>query len=246
MLIGGFLGSAQLGYYDKAYKLTTYPMNASSGVIGSIIQPFMAEHQDDKQKIFDCWMRIEKFLSLVGAVVAATFFCCSYEIVEVFYGPGWESAAPVFGVLSISVYFQMMGNTSGAFYQSLGHTDYLFVNGIINSCITFVGLFVGLVIGSTLAVAYGVAVAYCLHSIVIIYFLIYRSFKKTVACLGVFIPEVVAGIIAIVVCTSIFQFVDLPLIASLGVKLCIVLGIMGTAYWRTGQIVHIKSILKRN
>lgn len=89
-------GTAALGFYDKAYKLTTYPMTAFSSVIGSVIQPFMAEHQDDVDRIYECWMRIEKLLSLVGVAVAVVFSCASAEIIAVFYGPGWEQAAPVF------------------------------------------------------------------------------------------------------------------------------------------------------
>lgn len=245
MLVGRFLGSAQLGYYDKAYKLTTYPISAFSSVIGSVIQPFMAEHQDDKEVVYDCWMRTEKLLSLVAAPVAAVFFCCSAEIIEVFYGPGWEQAIPVFAALSISVYFQMMGNTAGTFYQSLGHTDYMFKNGLINTCITFVGLFAGLASGSILGVACGIGISYCLHMATICYFLLHLCFEKAPMCLKVFLPEVVTCLVAAAVCCAVFYFVELPLLASLATKLAVVLGIMAFAYWRTGQLVHLRQLLKK-
>lgn len=245
MLVGRFLGSAQLGYYDKAYKLTTYPMNAFSSVIGSVIQPFMAEHQDDKEAVYDCWMRTEKLLSLVAAPVAAVFFCCSAEIIDVFYGPGWEQAIPVFAALSISVYFQMMGNTAGAFYQSLGHTDYMFKNGLINTCITFAGLFAGLASGSILGVACGIGIAYCLHMATICYFLLHLCFDKSPMCLRAFLPEVIACLVAATVCCIASYFVELPLLASLAAKLAVVLGIMALAYWRTGQLSHLRPLLRK-
>lgn len=245
MLVGRFLGSDQLGYYDKAYKLTTYPISAFSSVIGSVVQPFMAEHQDDPDVIFECWMKVEKLLSLVGATVAAVFFCCSAEIVWVLYGPGWEPSIPVFAVLSISVYFQMMGNTSGAFFQSLGHTDFLFREGLINICITFCGLFLGFFGGSILTVAYGIGTAYCLHEITIVYYLVYRSFGKTPRCLKAFLPEIVTCLIAVAACHTLSHFIDLPLVCSLVVKLTVVLGIMAFGYWCSGQLVYLKQLITR-
>lgn len=245
MLVGRFLGSAQLGYYDKAYKLTTYPMSAFSSVIGSVIQPYMAEHQDEPDVIFNCFMKIEKLLSLVGAFVAAVFFCASAEIVEVFYGPGWEPAIPVFAILSISVYFQMMGNPSGAFFQSLGHTDYMFRVGLINTGITLTGLFAGLAGGSILTVAYGIGAAFCLHMFAIVYFLVHRGFSKSPTCLKAFLPEIGTAIVATVVCKVVFAVVTLPLGASLVCKIALVFAIMALGYWKFGQLGHLKALVRR-
>jgi len=245
MLVGRFLGGAQLGYYDKAYKLTGYPMSAFSSVIGSVIQPFMAEHQNDPDMIFECFMKVEKMLSLVGVTVAAVFFCASAEIVEVLYGPGWEPSIPVFAVLSVSVYFQMLGNPSGAFFQSLGRTDYMFKVGLINTGITITGLSLGLAGGSILTVAYGIAIAFCFHMFSITYFLIWRGFGKRLNCLKAFVPEIVIGLVTIFICRFVFSFVTLPLVVSLACKVTLVLVILALGYWRTGQLVYLKRLLRR-
>ena len=218
-------------------------MNAFSGVMGSVIQPFMAEHQDDSDAIFDCWEKTEKLLSLVAVPVSTVFFCCSAEIVNIFYGPGWEQAIPVFAALSISVYFQMMGNTAGAFYQSLGRTDYLFKNGIINTIITLIGLSFGLVSGSILGVATCVGLAYCLHMATICYFLVYRCFNKSILTLKYYLPEIVAGLVAVAICCITFSNVELPLFASLTTKLVIIFGTMLLIYWQTGQLHYVKQFL---
>ena len=64
------MGTVPLAYYDKAYKLTTYPMSAVSGVLGLVIQPYMSEHQADPSRIFEGWMRVQKLVSFVAAVFA--------------------------------------------------------------------------------------------------------------------------------------------------------------------------------
>ena len=245
MLIGRFMGSAQLGYYDKAYKLTGYPLSAFSSVIGSIIQPYMAEHQDEPDAIFNCFMKIEKLLSLVGAAVATVFLCASSEIIQVFYGPGWESAIPVFAVLGVSVYFQMMGNPSGAFFQSLGRTDYMFRVGLINTCITVVGLCVGLAGGSILTVAYGIAAAYCLHMFSTAYFLIHKGFRQSCSCLKTFLSEICIGLVTAIFISLVFLLVDLPVLAALAVKILLAGGLILLGYMATGQLKHFKDLLGR-
>lgn len=245
MLIGRVMGSAQLGYYDKAYKLTGYPLSAFSSVIGSIIQPYMAEHQDDPAAIFNCFMRIEKLLSLVGVGVATLFLCASSEIIQVCFGAGWDSAIPVFAVLGVSVYFQMLGNPSGAFFQSLGRTDYMFRVGLINTCITIVGLCVGLVGGSILTVSYGIAAAYCLHMFSIVYFLIYKGFGRSCECLKAFLPEICVGLFTICVVTLFSNYIELPMPISFVVKTVLTCGLILLGYVVTGQAKHFKEMFER-
>ena len=60
LLVGKTLGAAAAGNYDKAYKLTGYPLSAFSSVVASVVQPYMAEHQDSKETVFSYWIRIEK------------------------------------------------------------------------------------------------------------------------------------------------------------------------------------------
>lgn len=245
MLIGRFMGSAQLGYYDKAYKLTGYPLSAFSSVIGSVIQPYMAEHQDDSDAIFHCFMKVEKLLSLVGVGVAVAFLCASSEIIQVFYGPGWESAIPVFSVLGVSVYFQMMGNPSGAFFQSLGRTDYMFRVGLINTGITVAGLCVGLAGGSILTVSYGIAAAFCLHMFSLAYFLIRKGFGRGYGCLKAFLPEICCGMAAAFICGFVFSLVELPLVASLVAKIALAGLLLLMGYKATGQLQHFKALARR-
>lgn len=245
MLIGGALGSAALGFYDKAYRLTTYPMTVFSSVIGSVVQPFMAEHQDDVDRIYECWMRLEKPLSLVGVAVAVVFNSASAEIIEVFYGPGWEQAVPVFAVLAISVYFQMMGNPSGAFFQSLGHTDYMFKVGLVNTALTAVGLVAGLAGGSILTVACGIAAAYCLHMLVLAYFLVRRGFGRRCSCLRAFLPEIVVGVVATGVVSAVGALMPLEeVIFSLVVKIVVSCVVLVIGYAFTGQLKHLVAIVK--
>lgn len=245
MLIGRFMGSAQLGYYDKAYKLTGYPLSAFSSVIGSVIQPFMAEHQDDPERIFHCWERVEKIISLVGVGVTTVFFCASSEIIQVFYGPGWEEAIPAFSILGVSVYFQMMGNPSGAFFQSFGRTDYMFRVGLINTAITLVGLAIGLAGGTITTVACGIAAAYCLHMFALAWFLLRRGFGRGLGCMKAFLPEIAVGVATALAVTFLLGFFELPLLGAFFAKISLAVVLLAAGYKATGQLGYLKALIKR-
>lgn len=243
LLIGKFLGAAPLGYYDKAYKLTTYPMSAFSSVIASVIQPYMAEHQDDPDRIFESWMRISKLFSMAGATVGVVFFCCSEEIIAVMYGEQWGASVPLFQALSVSVYAQMMGNPAGAFFQSLGRTDLMFRCGLVNSCMTVVALLVGLSTGSLDVVAWCITAAFCVQLTSLAYFLVKKGFGKPVTSLRAFLPEVGAGVVA--GAAGLLAGIVLPkefAIQFVG-KLIVVGIVLLVIFWIAGDLRHLKTLI---
>ena len=67
LLIGKYMGPAQLGHYDKSYKLMLYPVNNLTHVITPVLHPILSEHQNDKAYIYDKYRQVVKVLSLLGA-----------------------------------------------------------------------------------------------------------------------------------------------------------------------------------
>ncbi|WP_268744933.1 oligosaccharide flippase family protein [Bifidobacterium moukalabense] len=72
--MGRAFNSVSLGLYDKAYKLTAYPITFVPQVLASVIQPFLARYQNDKYRLRDFYHKITFVLAIVGAYV--TFFIC--------------------------------------------------------------------------------------------------------------------------------------------------------------------------
>lgn len=245
LVIGRVLGAESLGYYDKAYKLTTYPMNNLSSVVASVIQPYMAENQNHPERILDCWLKIEKLLSLLGAIVSSIFIVAAPEIVEIVYGSQWAAAVPLFQVLSISIYFQMLGNPSGAFFQSLGRTDLMFKVGLINTCLTLCGLVVGILIGSLQMVAVCVSIAFCLHVVPLAYFLLCKGMKASLAILKKFIPDVSISVISIIICFLFSNIMPHEVLIRFTCKLLLIVMICLIGYKITGQSKVLLSLFKR-
>lgn len=244
LVIGRVLGTVPLGYYDKAYKLTTYPMSSLSSVVASVIQPYMAENQDNPDRIFHCWYKVTKLLSLLGAFITAVFVAAAPEIIMIFYGRQWAPAIPLFQALSISVYFQMLGNPSGAFFQSLGRTDLMFKQGLINTIFTVTGLAIGTVIGTLQAVAICISVAFCLEIFPIVYYLLVRGMHVSLKITLKFLPEICTIFIACLVNYLLVRYMSFPVFFVILLKISIISAIFLICYILTGNIKYLNLILK--
>lgn len=246
MLVGKMFGAVDVGNYDKAYKLTGYPLSAFSSVIASVIQPFMAEHQDDREYVFSYWLKIEKALSLAGVAITVVFLSAPTEIVELFYGLQWGNAAPVFAALSFSVYFQVVWNPSGAFFQSLGRTDLMFRAGLVNTLLTIIGLLAGLMGGSIFTVGVGVSAAYCLHTVTQTWYLLHRCFGVGPGKLLVFFPEILTGVVAFAICALMSPlFPESSLLASFACKLLVIGTVLLIGFKLTGQLGYLRTLIQR-
>lgn len=245
LVIGKAMGINALGYYDKAYKLTTYPLTAFSGIIGSVVQPFMAEHQDNPQVIFSCWEKLAKLLSLIGAILTGLFFCSSKELVVLFYGSQWNDSVILFHILSISVYFQMVNNISGAFFQSLGRTDLMFKCGLVTTGFSAMGLVYGIAVGTLEALCCGITIAYALHTIIIAYYLLCRGMQQSILKIKVFLPEILICSLVCLFGQCLGSITLGNMVLDLVVKSIVVCSIFAIGYWIFGQIKYFRLLFKK-
>ena len=245
MLIGKAMGLTQLGYYDKAYKLSMYPITFLSGVIGSVLQPYLSKYQNEVHKIYDRWCQVVKAISMVAAPLSVVFFSASYEITILFYGDQWKESAVLLQMLSFSIYFQMINNPTGAIYQASNHTDYMFAHSLVATAMTVVALAIGLSSGSLMVTAFAIAVAYCCHTFSILYFLVHKSLKSSVLdyCREL-LPEIAIALVCLGVCSLLTPLFSVNIILALVEKLVVIVVLTLLLYKMTGQIRYIKAIFR--
>lgn len=244
LVIGKLFGEAPLGFYDKAYRLTTYPLNAISNVIISVIQPYMAKHQNKPEVLFSYWLKVAKVLSLVGAPIAAIFFCAPAEIVGIMYGDQWGRAILLLQILSVCIYFQLVNSVAGAFFLSAGRADLLFRSVSASTIITVCGLVVGALGGSLESVALSIAVAFCLHVVPTAYYFLGRALKQGYGCLVKFLPEILISLLAGVACLVAVPAFPENIVLSLLCKTVLILAVVAAGYAITRQYGYIKEVLK--
>lgn len=164
ILTGKYLNMQQLGYYDKSYRVVLLPMQNISGVVNPVIQPVLAEYQNDRKRLGGYMLRILKIINLVCFPMSIVGFFTASETMILFFGDQWWEAVPCFRILCLSIGFQAANHITGAFFQVANSTKGLFWCGLVNSSVTIGSLLIALIgFRSINAVAASVSIAFAIN-----------------------------------------------------------------------------------
>ncbi|MCF8019090.1 MAG: lipopolysaccharide biosynthesis protein [Vallitaleaceae bacterium] len=143
LLIGKFLGPVSLGYYDKSYRFMLYPIQMLTHVITPVLHPILSDYQNDKRIIYTTYSKVVGILAIMGVPISIILFFSSNEVIIVLFGNQWVKSVPVFQILSLSIWIQMILSSSGSIFRSSGRTDLLFYSGVLSSITTVSGILIG-------------------------------------------------------------------------------------------------------
>lgn len=178
ILTGKYLGVSSLGYYDKAYRLMIYPIQYFTFVITPVLHPVLSEYQNNKDIIYENYVRITKFLALVGVFISVFCFFSSKEIILIMFGDRWLGSVYCFKILSLSIMFQIVLSSSGSIFQATNSTKELFISGAYVALTTVTSIIIGVYLGKIEFVAMGVFIAYFINFNIVFYYLITIVFNK--------------------------------------------------------------------
>jgi PST family polysaccharide transporter len=168
LMIARSWGAYQLGLYDRAYKLMTFPMQTINSPLSRVMIPILSRLRAEPQRLRRTYLlaiRAVLTVSVPGMAVAASI---SDRLVPFLLGNRWAAAGPIFFWLSLASLSSPLSNATGWLFISCGKTQAYARWGVFNACVTVTAFFVGLPWG-----AVGVARAYAICMTVIIPPLLY-------------------------------------------------------------------------
>lgn len=177
LIIGKMLGNEPLAQYNKAYHFMLYPVQNLTNVISPTLHPILSDYQNDAKIIYDKYMRIVKILSLIGVFVTAVCFICPNEIITILYGNQWGGAVVCFKFMSLAIWTQMIGGTSGSLFAALNDTKSHFYISIVNTAIIVIALLFGVKTKSIQSLALYISIALISHFFTSYYILIAKTMK---------------------------------------------------------------------
>ncbi|MBA7617844.1 Teichuronic acid biosynthesis protein TuaB [subsurface metagenome] len=157
LLIGRFLGSAPLGFYNLAYRLLLFPLNNISSVIGIVMFPGLSMIQDDKNKVCYIYIKATRYIAVITFPLMMGILVVAPQFIIVIFGLQWERSIFLVQILALVGLWQSIGSTVGWIYQSQGRTDILFKWGLFSVTIITIAFIIGLrwdVEGITIAYAF--------------------------------------------------------------------------------------------
>lgn len=181
LIAGKLLGEAEVGYYNKAYTLSNYPVNNFAAVISGVLHAVLSDYQEDKSKLYEYHIRINRVLGLAGVYIGPVCYLAAEEIMSILFGRNWSFSIVCFRILSITMIFRMMNSATNAIYQSLGRTDLLFKERCIKVFVMISFVLFGIFgIGGLQGFAKGVTLSYACFYILTVVMLCIWGFNSSV------------------------------------------------------------------
>ena len=162
LLIGWAQGPAQLGFYDRAYKLLLFPIAQVNAPIQNVLVPVLSRLRGEPERYRAAYVRTLSMMLLVTTPGVAILIVTADKLVRLLLGEGWLGAIPVFTWLSLAAVHQPVSNTFGWLLISQQRTSEFARYGIFAMLTCLLSFMGGLAWGAT-----GVAAAYAISGLVL-------------------------------------------------------------------------------
>jgi PST family polysaccharide transporter len=207
ILISKLIGIEALGFYDKAYKLMIYAVQNLTSVMNPVLLPVFSSYKNDKDLIYKSYSKLSKILTLFGMPLSVYLYFTAKEIIYIIFGNQWGQSVPIFQILALTVWMQMILISCGSIFQVSGRSDLLFLNGIVSSVFLVLGITYGLIKKNLIFLAYGVLVTFSV-TILFNYFMMFKKiFKKK---LTLFFKDLITpSLISIIVFICLYSVTNL-------------------------------------
>lgn len=157
ILIGRFSGAAQLGFYDRAYKLLVLPLQQVNRPIGRVLIPALSRLRDEPHRYRHAYLRVVQQTLLLIMPGVITVMITADTLIPLLMGDQWGPTSAIFSWLALSGLHQPLTTTIGWLFISQGRTTEFARWGLVNAAVCIAAFVVGLPDG-----ALGVARSYAL------------------------------------------------------------------------------------
>ena len=156
LVIGYFLGSQMLGYYQIAWSLTIQPVTRLNPIIMRIAFPVLAKVQGYTDKLYEGYSLLLKALSFLNFPLLGGLAVIAPYIVSYCLGPSWESTVPLIQILCCAGILRSVACPMQSLALALGKVRLLFkwtlCFGLLQTAILIVGAYSGNLTGVVVAV----------------------------------------------------------------------------------------------
>lgn len=144
LLVGRFLGSAALGFYNLAYNLLVLPVSSISNVVGTVMFPALSIIQHDKQLVRDSYVRANRYIGAASFPLMIWVLVTAPQLVRVVYGPKWISVIPLIQIFALAGLEQSIATNVSWIFTSQGRPEVMFKLSIFTTVALLVSFIVGL------------------------------------------------------------------------------------------------------
>ncbi len=126
ILIGKYMGSASLGFYDFAYKVMLSPNIFISSAISNVLFPVFSKIQQDTKTIKSMFLKAQRVLVLIVAPAMLGLVATADVFILTILGPNWSGMTRVLQIMAFVGAQKAVGALLTNLYLSQGRVDLSF------------------------------------------------------------------------------------------------------------------------
>lgn len=154
LLIGRYLGPAELGVYTVAYNLVVLPLNRLNPVLTKVAFPVFARKQDDLAALRRGFGELIELVAFVTFPLLIGLGVTAPVAVPVIFGPRWEPAVVLVQIMVVMGMLKCLSNPFGSVLLARGRADVGFWLNVAGTTVTVTVLWI-VVSSGVVAVAWG-------------------------------------------------------------------------------------------
>lgn len=179
ILIGWHWGAGPLGLYSRAMNLLLLPVRQLGTPARSVAVPAFSRIQHDKERLARFYLRTASLIMWITAPVFGFLFVVASPVVILTLGKQWRASGPVFQILAIFAFGQLLYESLIWLFISRGHSKRLLRLVLVMCPVTIAGYAIGLPFGIR-----GVALSGALTMLLTFPWVLSYSFKGTALTLA--------------------------------------------------------------
>jgi O-antigen/teichoic acid export membrane protein len=120
VLIGIFLGTTALGYYNIAYRLLSSMTILTVSVIGQTALPIFAKNQDDPIHLRQSFKKIASYIAFLCLPLFVSLSILSPKLILFVFGYKWSESIPIMQILAFSGIAYSISFILNSFFIAIG------------------------------------------------------------------------------------------------------------------------------
>jgi O-antigen/teichoic acid export membrane protein len=130
-VVAKLLGESPLGFYQAAYKLSTFPLTEITQVVGKVTFPMYTTISQDKTALKRAFWRTSLALFVLILPVGIIMYLFPELIIRIVLGSQWTAAANVLKVLAIFGIIRASTGLANSLFLSQNRQDYVAVVALV-------------------------------------------------------------------------------------------------------------------
>jgi PST family polysaccharide transporter len=163
ILVGKYFSVDTLAIYEKSYQIMRYPLQLLSFAFTPAIQPVLTKIRNDKTEFTSAYSYFSIRLSIIAGFSSVIFYFLADYIVLIILGKKWLDVSEYLKIFAISLPFQIVLSSTGAFFQAANKPDLLFKCTLFSVVTNTFSIVSGIYSGDIIFLCYAICCSFYLN-----------------------------------------------------------------------------------